>query len=227
MSHATAQRSNPLSIPAGADLSATPNRFVTMTSGKLALASAGGAVIGVLTNKPAADGRPGAVEDSGLQLVEAGGDVAVDDYVKSDSVGRCVTASGADVANGLAKGKCRIGASLGALAEIYLFPSAVVVHAGGIETVVSGVISVSKALTLLTITGATALSLAAGLYDGQEKEIICTATDNTGTITGAFITGVTATTSAAFNAVGDYLRLRWDATAAKWRVLTNTSVTLS
>lgn len=223
----TAQAALKLSIPAGADLSATPHRFVTLTAGKLALAGAGGAVVGVLTNKPAAADRPGLVTIAGEEDVEVGGSVTVDDYVKSDAVGRAVTASASDVLAGRAKGKAMATASSGHV-KCHVFPGPAVAGVSGVESVIApGAISVATEVTLLSVDGTDAYTLASGLYDGQIKEILCVAAANTpaGTITGAFLDVATARTTALFNETSDYLRLRWSTTLAAWQVMQATSIT--
>ncbi len=88
---------------------------------------------------------------------------------------------------------------------------------GAPETVTDGAMSVLTLLTKMTTSGAQAYSLADGLYEGQPKTIRCDATDNTGTLTPVtFADGTTA----AFNAVGETLDLRWYA-AGGWHIIHN------
>lgn len=74
--------------------------------------------------------------------------------------------------------------------------------------------------------GADASTLPDGRYIGQRKTLQATVV-GTGTmvVTGKFVTNVTNTTAATFNAVGDQLELVWNGT--RWFVLINVSVTLA
>jgi hypothetical protein len=94
----------------------------------------------------------------------------------------------------------------------------------GIETVASGVCSVVKKTTLITIDGTKAYSLANGSTVGQVKVISCTAAINTpaGTVTPATALGYT---SLAFDAANDCAVLQW--TASGWMILSLNSVTAS
>jgi hypothetical protein len=86
-----------ITLPAGSDLSAKQFYFVKLSAGKLALASTGEAAIGVLQDKPNADGQPGLVAIGGRTQVIAGGSISVDAAIKSDSAGKAATASAATV----------------------------------------------------------------------------------------------------------------------------------
>jgi len=113
---------------------------------------------------------------------------------------------------------------------VYVDPLAAAFEAEsfGEETVAAaGALSLYTRTSLLSIDGTKAYTLGSGRYVSQRKTIRCIVATNTpaGTVTGAFNTDGTATTSALFNAVGDQLELEWNGTA--WQVLANTSVTLS
>lgn len=87
-----------ITVQAGSDLSATPNRFVLVAAdGQVDLvASAGGDADGVLLNKPAAAGRDARVAIAGVVKVEAGGNVTAGDKVQSDNAGKALTAASGD-----------------------------------------------------------------------------------------------------------------------------------
>ena len=78
--------------------------------------------------------------------------------------------------------------------------------AGAIETVTVGALSTSKKTSLLSITGTKAYTLAAGEFEGQQKQIIVSAVSGTpaGTLT---VAGPSATFS--FSAVGQCLTLEY------------------
>jgi len=219
------------SAPADVDLSASQYCGVDLnTDGELVLPTAGGAIVGVLQNDPAAAGRSGSYQYFGITKMKLGGTVAVNDFVKVDSAGRAVTASAGDVALGAAIGKCRVGGAINNIGEIQLMNLGVGFVAGSsaLEIKTSGALSVVKRTSLLATTGTTAYTLASGLYAGQRKTIQETlaASIPAGTITGVFTDtdGTTARTTAAFNAVADALELEW--TGAAWQVLVKTSVTM-
>jgi hypothetical protein len=207
------------SAPADVDLSASQYCGVDLnTDGELVLPTAGGAIVGVLQNDPAAAGRSGSYQYFGITKM------------KVDSAGRAVTASAGDVALGAAIGKCRVGGAINNIGEIQLMNLGVGFVAGSsaLEIKTSGALSVVKRTSLLATTGTTAYTLASGLYAGQRKTIQETlaASIPAGTITGVFTDtdGTTARTTAAFNAVADALELEW--TGAAWQVLVKTSVTM-
>ena len=88
----------------------------------------------------------------------------------------------------------------------------------GTETVTAaGAISITKAVTLLSVTGTVTFTLANGTTDGQMKTIICHAVGSApdGTITGTF-NGVT---SLDIDAVGEAFQLIW--ANSKWCMLSS------
>jgi hypothetical protein len=89
-------------LTAGADLSDEQGFLVKMSSGKVALCGDGERAIGVLRNKPAADGRAAEVQDLGVARVVTGASVSVDDQVASDTNGKAVTAASGDHVIGIA-----------------------------------------------------------------------------------------------------------------------------
>lgn len=81
---------------ANADLSAKQHFLMKMSAeDTVDVAGAGGKVIGILLNAPAAAGRGAAVLTDGQGMVVAGGTIAVDDYIKADSAGKGVAATSA------------------------------------------------------------------------------------------------------------------------------------
>jgi hypothetical protein len=94
----------------------------------------------------------------------------------------------------------------------------------GVETVTSGALSVTKRLTLLSVTGTQAYTLANGTYVGQRKSVYCTVAASTpaGTLTPATLNGGD---TLAFNAVSDSVELMWD--GAGWQVVNLNSVVIA
>src|SRR5262245_48848434 len=91
------------SLKAGSDLRTKQFLFVNMstTDLQIALAGAGGQIIGVLYNTPNT-GEAAAVVTAGITKVEAGGTVTAGDRVKSDASGKAVTAASTDLHVGVA-----------------------------------------------------------------------------------------------------------------------------
>lgn len=100
------QQQTKLTVPANADLSA--KQFYVMklnnSSGtaQAAVCGAGGESIGILQNKPAAQGRAAEIAVSGASKVVAGGTVTAGSKVASDSAGKVVNAVSGDIAVGWA-----------------------------------------------------------------------------------------------------------------------------
>lgn len=220
-----------ITLPAGADLSASWACAVDVdSSGEAVLPSAGGPIVGVLTDKATA-GQAAAIQVSGIAQMKLGGTVAKGDQVKVDTSGRAVAASASDVANGASIGRCILGGAVNNIGAILLtnFGQGLVVSGGALETVsANGAISVVKQTTLLSVSGTKAYTLASGLYPGQRKWIQCSvaASIPSGVVTGVFLDtdGTTSRTTATFDGVADQLILEW--TGAAWQVLTKTSVTM-
>lgn len=228
----TYQFHEPLSIDAGSDLSASQHCFMNINaSGQLALPSAGGTVVGVLCDAPAAAGRPGEVQTRGIAKVKFGGSVAAGGAVKASAAGKAVAASAADVAAGSCKGIALAAYVDGDVGSVLLTNIGVgMAGVSGVETLSApGVVSVNTVLTRLAIDGTDPHTIADGLYDGQIKEILAVSAANTpsSVVTGAFLEGTTARTTATFNAAADYLKLCWSTTADAWQVLIATSVVLA
>ena len=92
---ATVDREEAQSFPASADLSTHQFKFVVLTSGELALSGDGANAVGVLSDKPAAAGRPGRVVVGGKTKVIAGDTFSVDADLMSNATGLAITAAGA------------------------------------------------------------------------------------------------------------------------------------
>lgn len=92
-----------LTFEAGADLSAGQYHFVKLSSGQVVLCSViGEDAVGVLFDKPAAQGRAGKVAIAGIVKVTAGAAVAQDALVMTNASGRAITATATNVALGTA-----------------------------------------------------------------------------------------------------------------------------
>ena len=220
-----------ITLPVAADLSASIFCAVDVnSSGQAALPSAGGAIVGVLTDKVATIGASAAIQVQGIAQMKLGGTVAKGDQVKVDTSGRAVAATAGDVAAGASVGRCILGGAINNIGAVLLtnFGQGLAVGGGALEIVTSGAISVTKNTTLLSVTGTQAYTLGSGLYAGQRKTIQASvaASIPAGTVTGVFLDtdGTTARTTAAFDAVADQLVLEW--TGAAWQVLVKTSVTM-
>lgn len=225
---------NTLTLLAAADLSSSINCAVYINSaGKFALASAGGAVAGILTDK-AQSGKACPAQVRDVAQWKLGGTVAAGDAVKSDSSGRAVTASAADIASGVAKGICVEGGTINQVGAILLLQTASGFAAGGVDDIVLGTTapSVLTETTFVQTTGTKTGALGAGIYAGQRKRIIqsVAASSPIGTITGSFKTlaGAAATTLALGTAVATIADFVWDGTY--WRAtsaITGTGSSLS
>lgn len=80
-------------LVAAADLSASQFRFVEVNStGKAAVPTLAGSVVGVRQNKPKANEATTIVHD-GISFVEAGGAIAIGGLVTTDATGRAVAAT--------------------------------------------------------------------------------------------------------------------------------------
>lgn len=85
-----------VSLPASADLSTKQYLFVELANtGKVSVCNAAGeAAIGVLQDKPAADGRIGQVAVGGISKVFAGsGGIDEGDLVTTDAAGKAIVAT--------------------------------------------------------------------------------------------------------------------------------------
>ncbi len=93
-----------VSREAGGDLSGDQFRFVLIAGdGQVDVnTSAGGAVSGVLQNKPGAAGDAATVAIAGVSKVIAGGTIDEGDLIQSDGSGDAIAASTADYVVGIA-----------------------------------------------------------------------------------------------------------------------------
>lgn len=110
---------DPFTLPASGDLSASQYRFVVPTSGQAAIAGDGVAVAGVLQNDPPAAGAAARILALGISKVVAGGVVGAGVKVSSDATGRAVAASGTKFAVGYA---LEAAAAAGELIPVLVLP---------------------------------------------------------------------------------------------------------
>lgn len=91
-------------VEASGDLSSSQFLFVTIDSnGQAAVAGDGVVVVGVLQDKPAAQGRACSIYGSGsISKVKAGAAVAAGAKVSSDAAGKAVTAASGEYIAGIA-----------------------------------------------------------------------------------------------------------------------------
>lgn len=204
-----------VSVPAGSDLSTKQYHLMALSSGKLATAGAGAAVVGVLTDKPNAADKPGALQIGGIALVLAGGTCTKDMPAASDASGKAVNATGSNRTFGvfLDTGGAgdRVRVIMGAIATAQAADSETIDEAGALNPDVP--------TSLLDLpTGETALTLAAGSHLGQRKYIEVAAITGTpdATLTLADAYG-TEPTVHHFNAAGQRLELEWRSTG--WKVI--------
>lgn len=209
-------QSSPMFIPliAGSDLSTKQSYFMTLSSSKLAVAGAGSPIVGVLDDKPNADGVVGRVQIGGVAVVLAGGVCTADTGAASDASGKAVNAAGSARVIGVFLESGVAGDYVRVLLQATAFA-----QAADVETVTSGALNPAVPTTYLSITGPQALTLADGTVIGQRKRIECTvaATSPAGTLTiNDAATG--EPTTWVFNAVGQMIELEWSSTG--WRLLT-------
>lgn len=203
-----------ITVKAGSDLSAKQFLFMNVSSGKLAVASAGGRVVGVLANKPDAADKDGELQIAGIVKVIAGGTITSGDAVAADANAKAVLAAGSANVAGIAM----TSVASGEYVEVLLTGTAAVGLPAGTETITSGALTVGVPTSFLSVTGTQAYSLGDGEYVGQRKRIECTvaATIPAGTLTlNDAHTG--EPTTHVFNAVGQMIELMWLATG--WKLM--------
>lgn len=202
-----------ISIPAGADLSASQFRFVKLSSGAVVRCGTGEAAIGVLTNKPT-EGEMASVQISGVAKVSADAAVSVDDRIMSSSDGQGATRTGVNNALGVA---LTAAGAAGELFECKLEQSDGT-PGGGVGSFENTAITPSVGLALITVDGTDALTLADGTIPGQEIEIVCVAASNSpvGTLTINDAYG-SEPTSWVFTTVGQGIKLKWTSTG--WKLI--------
>lgn len=220
---AATQSKRTITVPASADLSASMDCAMNVnTSGRLALPSAGGRVVGVLCNDPAAAGRPGELQIEGVARCKTGGAVTFGVYVKADASGRAVLASADDVDQGADFG-IALSESGGANEKIaILLTGPGRVRSVGVEAVSTGDLDVYTAISELTIADTVAFALPDGLYVGQQHVVRVVAVSGTpiGTLTPDTVgtqLGGTMPATLVFKAVGQEATLEWRATG--WVVI--------
>lgn len=198
-------------FPAGADLEAVQDCFVRIdTSGNIVAATAGQIPDGVLYNDPDT-GQAATFSIFGVVKLKFGGTVAIGDILVPTTGGKAIAAT-----SGLGYAKALTVGADGRWGYALLFPQAVAIGSSGIETVTSGALSDSKEVSLLSVTGTVAFTLAVGLYLGQTKIVECSAVSGTplGTLTVADMYA-SEPTAWVFTAVGQRLELIWTSTGWK------------
>lgn len=207
---------NTITLPANADLSSYRYRLAKVNSSGYATycTSTGERPVGVLINKPAAQGADASVQIGGVGIVEAGGSVTAGDALMTDTVGRAITRTGSNVVIGVAL----TSGSSGERISVALIP-ADGVPGGGIEAVSSaGAISPSTYETHLTVSGPVAYTMGDGQFYGQRKRITCVSAASTplGTVT---ISDVYASERSAwvFTTAGQWAEWEWTSTG--WKIV--------
>lgn len=212
-----------LSLVASVDLSAYIHCAVAVdANGKAALPTAGGFIVGVLTDKQVA-GQAVSVQHGGVAQWKLGGTVDEGDRVVVDASGQAVTATAQQRADGKVVGICLVGGGSGALGSILLCnygTGTVSTTASESPSGVSGNYDLTPATSESLLTLGTANrtgALADGLFVGQRKRILVIAAS------GGFTYALTPATMLAgqptsftFTAVGQMVELTWTATG--WRV---------
>lgn len=108
-----------ISVEAASDLSSGQNRFVTLnSSGQIALSAAAARSIGVLTDKPDAQGKVGRVVVGGIVPVTAGASVTAGDIVQATTDGKVITQTSTNPRLGIAMNS----AASGELCEVLFQP---------------------------------------------------------------------------------------------------------
>lgn len=129
-------------LVASGDLSTSQYLFVNVNgSGEVAVAAAGDPAIGVLQNKPSAQGRSATVRVLGVSKVEAGAAITVGARVASNASGKAVTAtaatvdtSDAGVASDAVVGSNVLGIALEAAAADGDIIPVLLLHSGAVPT---------------------------------------------------------------------------------------------
>lgn len=208
----------------------TEHRFATAAG---AVCGAGGKALGLLHND-AASGDPVAVTVVGTAIMEAGGAIAKDAEIQSDSLGRGITATTGPV---LARALEAASLAGDKIEVLVLCPAAMVADAAKLAQVLAsndvtaisanGALPVSGVSLVAGGTGLDGLTLAAPQAGCQARIRVATLTSGNVVITTA--SGVTfdgTNNTATMNAVGDELVLGYKS-ATEWAVIENTSTTLS
>lgn len=208
--------SPPVSLIAGADLSAKLYRFGKMSSSDVVACSvAGERADGVIGSIPNAAGKAVALYCDRIIAVEYGGSVTKGDALATDSVGRAVTATTGQYVNGVAL----VSGTVGMIGEM-LAPLAAAVNTEAAAVSASGAIPPTASEVALSVSGTKAYTLADGVV-GHVMRIVCTgaASSPLGTLTIATAFNSQPTTH-VFTTVGQALVLRMEATG--WNVIGKT-----
>lgn len=208
--------SSPVSMIAGADLSARRYRFGKMSSSDVVACSvAGERADGVIDGIPNAAGKPLDFRIDRIMPIEYGGTVTKGDALTTDSVGRAVTAVAGQYVNGIALESGTVG-MIGSM----LAPLAAAVNAAASAVSADGAIPPTADEVALSVSGTKAYTLADGVV-GHVMRIVCVSAASTplGTLTIATRFGSQPATH-VFTAVGQALVLRMESTG--WNVIGKT-----
>jgi hypothetical protein len=213
------QAYNTISLLSGADLSARQWRFVKGgDAGKvISCDTTGEQAAGVNCGNVDAADKDTPVQIGGVAKVDFGGTVAAWGKVMTDTVGRAIAHTGANVVLGIAPE----GGASGARYPVILLPSDGT-PGGGLETVSApGAIAPSVYETHLAVDGTDAFTMGDGLYVGQRKRVTCITAANTplGTVTlnGAQAAFGSEPTAHVFTSVGQ--AIEWEWTATGWKIV--------
>lgn len=136
--------------------------------------------------------------------------IAAFDFLKPDANGSAVVAGPGDAYSAIAL----VDAVSGDKVKVVIREGVVTIPGtiSAVQQALSGAGAIDPAIgfTVVTTTGANALTLANGTQVGQTKEILLTVDGGDGTLTPTSLSGGTTIT---FSAVGDYVELVWNGTA--------------
>ena len=212
-----------ISLKANGDQSGNQNRFMLLGASGVALNTvSGGLCTGVLQNKPKA-GQIAAVAYAGAVKVVAGAIVAVGVAIKSDSVGRAITADPTDFGQGVA---LEAAAAAGNIISVLLGKQG---HQTAVTPVVEIVVATSGAIDLAndavffdTTAGVSTCSLADAAVDGKRVVFKMLVDNGDQVMTPAnLLDGATIT----FDDVGDSCELVFDGT--NWGVIGTSTATVA
>ena len=190
--------------------------------------TAGLRVVGVaqttIDNSAGAAGDETMVVDEGVFLFENGSPALTQAHVGSTIFAQDDQTVSSSSTQGIKAG-VMLGIDATTSDVIVLVEADGMVAESGIETVSSaGAISPHTFVTLLSVTGTAAYTLADGVFHGQRKRIYCTVAASTpaGTVTPASLDDGT---SYLFNAVGEWVELIWNVDG--WQTIGIQGATLS
>lgn len=135
--------------------------------------------------------------------------IAAFDYLKPDANGSAVVAGPGDAYSAVALVDAASGEKVKVVIREGVVSTPGPLAAAQQSLSGAGAVNVTSTLTVLTTTGANALTLADGTFVGQLKEILLAVDGGDGTLTPANLSGGTTIT---FSNAGDYVMLQWNGT---------------